>query len=180
LKPVHVQADGNIVTANPGSGLTFFKHPVPEGNGCTADFKYANLQLDIIAVTERPAEIDLQVNRGQSEAVGIDHRVVCNSQLSLKELFQGDMKIMQKPGIIDNSGTIDITEANNQLRSEGYVFFPLNTFFNSLYPDFCHSPSVFRPLSSVSRPLFSDTRHLKTLSYSSLPSYKASEADNYR
>jgi hypothetical protein len=78
-----------------------------------------------------------------------------------KELFQGDMKIMQKPGIIDNPGTIDITETNDQLLSEGHIFFPLNTFFNSLYPDFCHSPTVFRPLSSVFRPLSSDPRHLK-------------------
>jgi hypothetical protein len=41
--------------------------------------------------------------------------MIFNPQLIGKELLQSHMKIMHKPGIIDNSRSVDITETNFKL-----------------------------------------------------------------
>jgi hypothetical protein len=42
--------------------------------------------------------------------VGLDHGMILNFQLTCKKFLQRHMKIMHKPGIIDDSGPVDITE----------------------------------------------------------------------
>jgi hypothetical protein len=52
------------------------------------------------------------MNRGKPDAVFFDELMILNIQFTDKKFFLGNMKIMHKPGVIDNTGAIDITKAD--------------------------------------------------------------------
>ena len=93
-------------------GFASLKNAVTEGDGSFTDFQNPDFYLNIIPVTERFAEIGFQMNGGQSDAVFVDEVMVFNAQFAGEKFFQRDVKVMQKAGIVDDSGTIDIAEAN--------------------------------------------------------------------
>jgi hypothetical protein len=55
------------------------------------------------------------MNCWKPDAVSIDDGMVLDPQLASKKFFQSDVKIMQKPGIVDDPGPVDISEANFKL-----------------------------------------------------------------
>jgi len=99
------------------SGIVFspFEYPVAEGNRGSADIKYLDLYLNIISVTERPAEIRFQVNGGKADAVSVHDCMILNSQLRSEEFLQSHMKIMHESRVINNPGSIDVSETNFML-----------------------------------------------------------------
>jgi hypothetical protein len=60
----------------------------------------------------------------KGEIVFVHHRWVINTQFTGEKLLQCYMKVMNKPGIIDDSGMVDVTEANFQFCTKSHFFLP--------------------------------------------------------
>jgi hypothetical protein len=48
---------------------------------------------------------------GQTDAVGVDDRMILDPQFTGKKLLQSDVEIMHEPRIVNNTGTVDVAEA---------------------------------------------------------------------
>jgi hypothetical protein len=61
------------------------------------------------------------MNGGKPDAVFIDKEGIINTEFLPEEFFQGHMEIMQKTGIINNAGMINIAETNLKGERKGML-----------------------------------------------------------
>jgi hypothetical protein len=111
LKAIHIQADRHISAYDPRIDLTLFENAITESDGSPAKLYNPNLHLQCISITEWAAEVGFQMHGGQTDAVGVDDGMILNSKFSGKKLLHSHVKVVHKPGIVDNAGTIDVAEA---------------------------------------------------------------------
>ena len=75
------------------------------------------------------------MNVGKPDAVFIDTDGVINTEFPTEEFFQGHMEVMQKTGIINNAGMINIAETNFLKENEKACFNHFDTKRSTLVSD---------------------------------------------
>lgn len=117
---MYIDTNGNIVPLQGNHILILKIGGISEFYGGFSDGQYANRDLEDISVAQGFSEIRLQVDGGQSDTMSEYHGGIIDSQFMAEELFQRDMKIMEKPVIIDNARLIDVPEPNAALCPIGH------------------------------------------------------------
>jgi hypothetical protein len=88
---------------------------VPEAiaprNRARADARHFDLELDALAVADRPAVLDLGAHRRQAEPVLEHERRVVDADDVAEVLFHAAVAEVQVAGIVDDASRIEVPEA---------------------------------------------------------------------
>ena len=114
VEGLHVDVDRD--DSGPGTGLDVaFAIDRIAPNDCRgADRFDCHLDLEMVAVTQRSKEVDLQPGGGQSELMLSEESRVIEIERTGEEFLHGDMEVVDQARVVDDPRGVEIAEANGE------------------------------------------------------------------